>query len=102
MSQKIKKRNVLLLFFLLILVSCRTKGQLPHSERSSNLIERMEQGLTPPIITEDEKRKLYSIQERMEYYGVPGVSIALIQEGHIKHAKGYGVRVAGSKDSVTS
>jgi CubicO group peptidase (beta-lactamase class C family) len=37
----------------------------------------------------------------MQYYGVPGVSVTVINEGQIEWSSGYGVRSAGTTDSVT-
>lgn len=42
----------------------------------------------------------WTIEDRMEHYGVPGVSIALIDDGAISWAKGYGVKQAGSNDPI--
>jgi CubicO group peptidase (beta-lactamase class C family) len=42
----------------------------------------------------------HSLAEQMEWYKVPGVSIAVINNGKIEWAKGYGIREAGT-DSPT-
>jgi CubicO group peptidase (beta-lactamase class C family) len=36
----------------------------------------------------------------MEHYGVPGVSVAVIEDGEVLWAKGYGVKQAGSSDPI--
>jgi len=41
-----------------------------------------------------------NITERMAHYNVPGISIAVIEDGKIAWAKGYGVKLAGTKDAV--
>lgn len=41
-----------------------------------------------------------SVAERMEHYGVPGMSIAVIEDREIAWAKGYGVLQAGGTDPV--
>ncbi len=61
---------------------------------------RIERGLRPAIRKGGEKPIRWTIEERMAHYGVPGVSIALIESGRIAWAKGYGVREAGTKDAV--
>jgi CubicO group peptidase (beta-lactamase class C family) len=38
----------------------------------------------------------------MRYYGVPGVSIAVVNDGKLEWAKGYGIREAGATDAVTT
>lgn len=63
--------------------------------------QAVEQGLIPAIIVEGETGPAYTIYERMAHYGVPGVSIAVINGGHIEWAAGYGVQKAGGTDSVT-
>lgn len=37
----------------------------------------------------------------MAHYDVPGVSLAVIHDGHVEWAAGYGVRATGAADSVT-
>jgi CubicO group peptidase (beta-lactamase class C family) len=43
-----------------------------------------------------------TLLERMESWGVPGVSIAVVDECKIIWAKGYGVRVSGGEEPVTT
>ncbi|MDX1395044.1 MAG: serine hydrolase domain-containing protein [Gemmatimonadota bacterium] len=42
----------------------------------------------------------WTIEERMAHYGVPGVSVAVIADGKLLWAKGYGVKQAGSDDPI--
>jgi len=42
-----------------------------------------------------------TLAERMEHYGVPGVSIAVINDYQLDWAKGYGVLEAGGDERVT-
>ncbi len=41
-----------------------------------------------------------TIEERMQLYRVPGVSIAVIENGQLAWAKGYGVKETGTEDRV--
>jgi CubicO group peptidase (beta-lactamase class C family) len=41
-----------------------------------------------------------TIQQRMDHYGVPGVSVAVIRDGKVSWAKGYGVQQAGGTDPI--
>ena len=41
------------------------------------------------------------LAERMALYGVPGVSVAVIADGEIEWAKGYGLKEAGGSQPVT-
>lgn len=42
-----------------------------------------------------------NILDRMKHYNVPGVSVAVINDGEIEWAKGYGVKETGGYDPVT-
>lgn len=44
--------------------------------------------------------KKYTIQERMKYYHVPGISIAVIKNGQLNWAKGYGMANTLTKRKV--
>lgn len=69
------------------------------TETTSDLIKKVETGLTTPVYIEGDST--WSIQERMQHYGIPGVSIAVIQNGEIAWTKGYGVVDKESKAPVT-
>ena len=65
-------------------------------------IQRVENGLI--AVTAD--RKIESLEpktlvERMAHYGVPGVSIAVIDDYQLEWARGYGLRTAGGGEAVT-
>jgi len=53
-------------------------------------ISAIENGLTPAIIVKGGEPLLFSIYDRMKYHKVPGLSIAIVREGKIRWAKGYG------------
>lgn len=54
-------------------------------------IGAIEDGLLPSIQVKGDSSITYNIQDRMDHYKVPGVSIAIVQDGIIKWAKGYGI-----------
>jgi CubicO group peptidase (beta-lactamase class C family) len=62
-------------------------------------IKLIETSLAPTFITTETKR--WTIQERMRHHAVPGVSIALINNGKVEWVRAYGVRDAKTKDPVT-
>lgn len=62
-------------------------------------IKLVETSLAPAFITTETKR--WTIQERMKHYAVPGVSIALINNGRVEWVRAYGVRDAKTKEPVT-
>ena len=68
-----------------------------HAER----IERIENGLYTNMPPTGEAPRAASLAERMAYHHVPGVSVAVIHDGRLAWAKGYGVTEAGTETAVT-
>ncbi len=64
-------------------------------------MRRVENGLVPLGVPPDEASDGLSLAERMVCYGVPGLSVALIDGDEIAWARGYGVREAGHGGRVT-
>jgi CubicO group peptidase (beta-lactamase class C family) len=62
----------------------------------------VEESLLPAVVVAGDSAPTFSITARMEHYKVPGVSIAVVHDGKIEWAKGYGAREVGSTDSVTA
>ena len=59
-------------------------------------IERIQHHLLPPVLIEGEPRRTSEIADRMEKLHVPGVSIAVIHNGKLDWARGFGVaRIGG-------
>src|SRR5262245_5289427 len=56
---------------------------------------RQVQGLVPPVLVKGEAPKLQPLAARMAQLEVPGVSIAVIHQGRIDWARGFGVTRAG-------
>jgi len=65
-----------------------------------NRIEEVESKLCSPVMIEGTEKVFHPLAERMEFHNVPGVSIAVVNNGKIEWAKGYGVREAGSDSTV--
>jgi CubicO group peptidase (beta-lactamase class C family) len=61
-------------------------------------IKRIENGLVPPLFTQ--ATKPMRLEDRMKNFMVPGVSIAVIENGKIAWARGYGVRDVETKTPV--
>jgi CubicO group peptidase (beta-lactamase class C family) len=62
-------------------------------------IEAVENGLRPPVLVEGDHT--WSLPDRMKFYGVNGVSIAVIRDSKIEWAKGYGLADVEANQSVT-
>ncbi len=64
--------------------------------------ERVERGLLPLVALAGVPDSAFSLGDRMERYGVPGVSIAVIDAGSIAWSGAYGVREANQAPAVTN
>ena len=70
----------------LTLLSCGEKSL--ESDYPSDKIKEVESNLVPAVFIEGDST--WSIEERMEHYGVTGASIAVIHNGEIAWTKAYG------------
>lgn len=59
----------------------------------------VERNLQPAIV--EAGAKPFALEDRMRSYGVPGVSVAVIHNGKLEWARGWGVRDANSCAAVT-
>jgi CubicO group peptidase (beta-lactamase class C family) len=110
-----KPRTAVFLFlFILTVMSLSVAGifsptgfarkRVPASTQNHDLVERIrrvENGLLPPIIIKGEPAAAMEITRRMQFYKTPGVSIAVINNGSIEWARGYGFLEAGGNRPVT-
>ncbi|HZS60853.1 MAG TPA: serine hydrolase domain-containing protein [Gemmatimonadaceae bacterium] len=71
------------------------------SRVASNHIQNIVNGLRPAITVRGDSIVRWTLENRMQHYHVPGVSIAVIDSGRIVWARGFGVKEAGGTDSVT-
>jgi CubicO group peptidase (beta-lactamase class C family) len=105
----IPRKIITLLLLLFILIGCKSDSyntnKTVYIANKPTLIkkkiEKVENGLLPAILIKNAEVKRYNIHERMNHYKVTGVSIAVINNGEIEWAKGYGVKENGTDDSVT-
>ena len=65
-------------------------------------IERVLGGLRPPIAIKGQPPVRWKLAERMADSHVPGLSIAVIDDGKIAWARGFGVRETGTNEPVTT
>jgi CubicO group peptidase (beta-lactamase class C family) len=63
-------------------------------------IERVEKGLLSAVLVKGNPG--WTIQERMKFYKVPGVSIAVINDYKVEWARGYGVKDIETNEPVTA
>jgi CubicO group peptidase (beta-lactamase class C family) len=106
------KKSIQIMFNLFLLIpvilsSCSSSKSVDTVYMANNTsgikekILKIENGLLPAVVIENENSITYSIIERMQYYDVPGLSIAVIKDNKIEWAKSYGLKEKGTTDIVT-
>jgi CubicO group peptidase (beta-lactamase class C family) len=83
------------IILLLLFPACKSSNHNKH-------ISKVENGLLLPVQIKGQPAEKMQLADRMEYYKVPGVSIAVIDDYKIEWAKGYGVLEAGEARPVTT
>ena len=73
-----------------------------HLYSSDIRIDRVLHGLRPLIAIKDMPPVRWNLSERMEYYHVPGASLAIIDSGQIVWTGGFGVKKSGTADPVNT
>ena len=81
------------LLFALVMPLCLL---VATAEQPADDIAKVEKGLF-----KDPKGPRWTIQERLEFHQVPGVSVAVVRDKKIAWAKGYGIAEVGSKAPVS-
>lgn len=85
---------IILLFF--ILTACETPRSRTQKRKRS-----VENGLIKAVVLKGQEPERMKLEERMIYYRIPGVSIAVIYQYRIDWASAYGFKEAGSFEPVT-
>ena len=89
------------LLALISLVAQPLNAERQHLETNSP-IERFENNLSEPTqwIPSGTNVALFNIRDRMKYYGVPSVSLAVVHNGTIAWAKAYGfAEIGGNREA---
>ncbi|MTB52212.1 serine hydrolase [Lewinella sp. W8] len=89
-------KNPFLPFLSLLILSALAVGcsdeMTPPEDDLAAEITAIENGLTPGLQVKGNPVDSFSIAEGLEKYGVPNVSIAVIENGKVKWARGYGIK----------
>lgn len=72
-----------------------------YAQSIEERIRRVENGILLPAIIKGAPPVRLKLADQMRYYDTQGVSIAVINNGKIEWARGYGVKEAGKSDRVT-
>jgi CubicO group peptidase (beta-lactamase class C family) len=107
MNCTLKSYAVLVIAALLISARAVVSSAAPtppavmaKSDALAAKIKRAESNLSSNFVTTETKP--WTIQERMQHFEVPGVSIAVINNGQIEWLRAYGVRDVSSREPVTT
>jgi CubicO group peptidase (beta-lactamase class C family) len=92
-------RNLPSWIILLAITGGCTPTDTPQGDLSE-IIQGVETRLSPRVHIKDDS--LWTIEQRMTHYGVPGVAIAVIHNNKIEWSKTYGVADKESKEPVTA
>ncbi len=94
-----------LIFALLLVASFALptfhRSAAQNADAQTVRIQRIENGLLPPVVVKGQTQP-FKLSDQMAKYKVPGVSVAVIQDGKLAWAKGYGVIEAGGTTAVTA
>lgn len=64
-------------------------------------IQAVENGLLAAVSIHGIPQKFHTLMDRMEHFCVPGLSVAVINNGEVEWARGYGVLEAGKNQAVS-
>jgi CubicO group peptidase (beta-lactamase class C family) len=93
------KKMLYALFLASAFFSCNSQTK-PVDESTADLIKKVETSLIAPVFFEGDS--LWTIEERMKHYGIPGMSFAIIKDNKIVCVKSYGIMDKNSKEPVTA
>ncbi|MDN3203761.1 serine hydrolase [Algoriphagus sediminis] len=94
-------KKLLIASLLLFGFAC-TENDENKEEELAQKISRIENGLQPNLQIEGDSIPRFNIKSRLKELGIPGVSIAVIYNGEIEWAKGYGIADSSENRKVTS
>ncbi|MBN1504024.1 MAG: serine hydrolase [Candidatus Eisenbacteria bacterium] len=75
-------------------------GLVAQNDDVETRIRRVENGLLPAVALEGAPAASFNILERIKLYHVPGLSVAVINDGKVQWARGYGVLESGGEKVV--
>ncbi|MEO0424899.1 MAG: serine hydrolase domain-containing protein [Pseudomonadota bacterium] len=70
---------------------CAAESYPPDHAR----IQAFERGLVARTSRSDADASRYTIEERLAHHGVPAVAVAILEDGQVVWARGYGTKLAG-------
>ena len=89
-------------YFLIILTSPFPMSIQSYGDEALESQSAVENGLRYPILIANSENSHMNLLDRMDYYNAPGLSIAVIDNGEILWAKGYGTTTHGAEAYLIS
>lgn len=101
-----KKTFLLLIAFFVLAAGLVKPGfgesQQAEDEGSAARIALIENGLLPAVVIKGQAVRAMKLRERMQFYKVPGLSVAFFDHGRIIWARAYGLADVAAKKPVTA
>jgi len=94
-----KKTSIILTVLLLVCIAAMAQRTTQINDTVQKRIKQVEENLAGTVQTTDQKP--WTIQERMAYYKVNGVTVAVIKNYKLQWAKGYGWADVSKRVPVT-
>ncbi len=91
-----------LLAACLAVFSAHVQGATPSNDDgdAARFAHAVEHGLRPSIAAVGAPVPTWSLRERMAHHKVPGVAVAVVRDGKVVYAAGFGARQAGTSEAV--
>ena len=89
---------IVFVFIISFVAGCSSNG----TDDVQSHIAAVERNLITAVVNTGSEPVGMSLSDRMQHFQVPGVSIAVINNGEVEWAKGYGVTEGGGTQAVTS
>ncbi|HBH49672.1 MAG TPA: serine hydrolase [Bacteroidales bacterium] len=94
-------KHLLILLSVITFLSCSNSKEKQQQELQAR-ISRIENSIQPTLQIDGEEVPTYSIEDRLKALGIPGISIAVVNDGKVEWAKGYGVADSSANRMVDS
>lgn len=92
---KLRKRVALIALACCMACSAHAQGSPASSPTVEQHIRNVETGLVGGIVIKGDAHAKHNLSDRMKELNVPGVSIAVLHDGRIEWARGFGVSSVG-------
>lgn len=94
-SEDVLTRKIVLLVVGLLLVSCSSSEQEADNSELDARIARIENGLRPSVQIKGREPEIFNIRERLNELSIPGVSVAIAENGEVSWSRAYGIADVG-------